>query len=324
MGAEKRYAFGYQNYSITMSHNARMQVSQINDQDKLAANYTYTDDGRISAVRALNDRRLDRTFSYDHVGRVTATRSASEAGLGSAEPAQLRQDYGYDEFNHMTSRQGKYWYTGNNTFSATYTNNIAGGVMDRGEAQNWQYDAEGNVTSEGGKTHTYDTVGRQVKTTSTDTFYYDGDGRFISQTYINPPPSTNPTGSKSTYYLWSTVLNENLAEIRLDGDASNAPGDQKTYHRDVFVYVNGQQVAVRKYDQGAEGSQPNLSSQVAWNHRDPLNTIARSVDSAGGSTYSVDPTGVLAVAASQNEINAYWAPVITSGACGNSLDVNLS
>src|SRR5262249_14288781 len=153
-------SFGHQNYSITMSHNARMQVNQINDQDKLAATYTYAVDGRISAVRALNDRRLDWSFSYDHMGRVTATRSASEAGLGSAEPAQLRQDYGYDEFNHMTSRQGKYWYTGNNTFSATYANNIASDVMDGTQAQNWQYDAEGNVTSEGGKTHTFDAVGR--------------------------------------------------------------------------------------------------------------------------------------------------------------------
>jgi YD repeat-containing protein len=307
-GAEKRYAFGHQNYSITMSHNARMQVSRIDDQDKLAADYTYTADGRLSGVQALNDRRLDRSFSFDHAGRVTGTRSASEAGLGSGEPAQLRQDYGYDEFGHMTLRQGRYWYTQNNTFSATYANNIASNVMDGGQAQNWQYDAEGNVTSEGGKTHAFDAVGRRVKSTSTDTFYYDGDGRLISQTYIDPPPSTNPTGSKSTYYLWSTVLKENLAQIRLDGDASNDPGDEKTYHRDVFIYVNGQQVAVRKYDQGVSGSQPNLNSLVEWNHRDPLDTMARSVDSAGGSTYSVDPLGVLAVAAFQNEINNFWSP----------------
>ena len=307
-GAEKRYAFGYQNYSITMSHNARMQVSQINDQDKLAADYTYAADGRPSAVQALNDRRLDRTFSYDHMGRVTGTRSASEAGLGSAQPAQLRQDYGYDEFNHMTLRQGKYWYTQNNTFSATYTNNLASDVMDKGQAQNWQYDAEGNVTSEGGKTHVFDAVGRRVKSTSTDTFCYDGDGRLVSQSYINPPPSTNPTGSNLTYYLWSTVLKENLAQIRLDGDAGNAPGSQKQYHREVFIYVNRQQVAVRKYDLGATGSQPNLSSLVEWNHRDPLDTIARSVGSSGGSTYSVDPLGTLAVAAFQNEINTFWSP----------------
>ncbi len=307
-GTEKRYSFGHQNYSITMSHNARMQVSQIDDQDKLAADYTYTADGRLSGVQALNDRRLDRSFSFDHAGRVTATRSASEAGLGSGEPAQLRQDYGYDEFGHMTLRQGKYWYIRDNTFSATYTNNIASNVMDGGQAQNWQYDAEGNVTSEGGKTHTFDAVGRRVKTTSTDTFYYDGDGRLISQTYINPPPSTNPTGSKLTYYLWSSILKENLAQIRLDGDASNPPGEQKAYHREVFIYVNGQQVAVRKYDQGVSGSQPNLNSIVEWNHRDPLDTIARSVGSAGGSTYSIDPLGVLAVAAFQNEINNFWSP----------------
>jgi hypothetical protein len=307
-GAEKRYAFGYQNYSITMSHNARMQISRINDQDKLAADYTYSIDGRLSAVQALNDRRLDRTFSYDHIGRITGTRSASEAGLGSAQPAQLRQDYGYDEFNHMTLRQGKYWYTQNNTFSATYTNNLASNVMDKGQAQNWQYDAEGNVTSEGGKTHAFDAVGRRVKSTSTDTFCYDGDGRLVSQSYINPPPSTNPTGSNLTYYLWSTVLKENLAQIRLDGDADNAPGSQKHYHRDVFIYVNGQQVAVRKYDLGATGSQPNLNSVVEWNHRDPFDTIARSVGSSGGSTYSVDPLGTLAVAAFQNEINNFWSP----------------
>jgi YD repeat-containing protein len=198
-GAEKRYAFGYQNYSITMSHNARMQVSRINDQDKLAADYTYFADGKLKYVRAINDARLDRSFSYDHVGRVTSTRSASEALLGSNQPAQLRQDYGYDEFNHMTLREGEYWFTWpTNRFSATYTNNMASNVTDKGQAQNWQYDAEGNVISEVRKTHYFDAVGRLLKTASvntasetapgsSDTLCYDGDGRLASQTPILPP-----------------------------------------------------------------------------------------------------------------------------------------
>lgn len=307
-GAEKRYAFGYQNYSITMSHNARMQVIRIDDQDKLAANYTYTFDGRLSAVQALNDRRLDRSFSYDHMGRVTATRSASEAGLGSAEPPQLRQDYGYDEFGHMTLRQGRYWYTQNNMFSATYTNNLASNVMDNGQAQNWQYDAEGNVTSESRQTHNFDAVGRHAKRVfesgTSDNFRYDGDGRLASETQVQPGNAI------SNYYLWSTVLKENLAQIKIYG-TPNTPGAEKFYYRNVYIYVNGQQVAVREYDTDPAASQPNLGSLVEWNHRDPLNTMARAVgwsSGAGGATYSVDPLGVLAVAAFQNEINNFWSP----------------
>ncbi len=306
-GAEKRFAFGYLNYSYSMNYNDRMQVSQIDDGDKLAAAFTYTNDGKLSTVQGLHgDRRLDRSYSYDHVGRVTKTRSATEAGLGSTEPAQFRQDYGYDEFDHMTLRQGRYWYSGDNTFSATYTNNIASGVTELTQPQNWQYDAEGNIASEGGRTHTFDVAGRKVKSiypgSKSDSFYYDGDGRLASQTYTET--FTGQPNGNSTYYLWSSALNENLAQVRIYGRQLN--GDRQDYYRDVFIYVNGQQVAIRKYDQGLPQSQPNLSSVVNWGHRDPLNTMAYAGNASGRDLYSIDPLGVEVKAAYQLEMDNYW------------------
>jgi hypothetical protein len=305
-GAEKTYSFGYLNYSYSMNYNGRMQATQINDQDKLAATYTYTSDGKLNTVQGINDRRLDRSFSYDHAGRATRTLSATDAGLGSSEPAQLIQDYAYDEFDHMTSRVGKYWYTGDNTFTATFANNIASNVMDSGQAQNWQPDSEGNVTSEGGRTHKFDVAGRKASSvypgSKSDSFYYDGDGRLASQTYTET--FTGQPNGNSIFYLWSSVLKENLAQIRIYGRQYST--DRQDYYRDLFIYVNGQQVAVRKYDQGSVQNQPSLSSKVNWVHHDPLNTMARAGNASGRDLYSIDPLGVQVKVASQSDINGYF------------------
>jgi len=325
-GAEKSLSVGFLNYSVSKNYNGRMQISRIDDQGKLSADFTYTPDGSINTIHGLRDRRLDRSFAYDHVRRITGTRSASAAGLGSSEPPQLQQDYSYDEFNHMTLRQGGYWYTGQNTFSATFTNNVATNVMDAAQAQNWQHDAEGYVKSERSwKQHYYDAVGREVKTDTpyidvslhfsnadNNVYFYDGDGQLASQTHTQSIVNGTPVGS-STYYIRSSVLKENLASFEFY--LLQTPGaSTQTYNRRTFIYVNGRQVAYREYDRACCYTQPNLGSYVSWTFRDPLNTMSRGMD--GGtqngvprdSLYSIDPLGVQAQAAFQSEIDEYWTP----------------
>jgi len=319
-GAEKSLSIDFLNYSVSKSYNNRMQVTRIDDQGKLAADYTYTIDGLLSTVQGLNDRRMDRSFSYDYFGRVTGTRSASAAGLGSSEPPQFQQDYDYDEFAHMTLRQGKYWYTNDNTFSATYTNNLASNVTDGGFPRDWQYDAEGNVKSEAQcppgppwpctrRQHNYDAVGREIGF-PTDADNFDGDGRLVS--HINTSelsPSTQVRGAN--YYLWSSVLNENMVTILFSGDA--APNSEVRTFYDNFIFVNGQQVAFRRF--GCYWFTPNLCSHVVWSVRDPLNVASRGMESEDAhdgiprdALYVIDPLGVVAQAAHQNEMDAYWAP----------------
>jgi YD repeat-containing protein len=314
-GAEKSLSVGFLNYSVSKSYNGRLQISQIDDQGKLSANFTYTPDGLINTVQGLHDRRLDRSFTYDHVRRVTGTRSASAAGLGSSEPPQFQQDYGYDEFDHMTLRSGKYWYTLQNTFSAAYTNNIASNVADNGSARNWQYDAAGNVKSESWTEHQFDAVGREVKTTNSETatYHYDGDGRLVTHINTDYVLGLDKPRGTSTYYLWSSVLKENLASIEING--LQIPGEIiSSYTRRTFIHVNGQQVAYRQYDRPDGYDQPNLGSYVGWTFRDPLNTMSRSLDGGTQSgtprdtLYSIDPLSVLAQAASQSEIDEYWTP----------------
>jgi YD repeat-containing protein len=324
-GAEKSLSVGFLNYSVSKNYNGRMQISQVDDQGKLAANFTYTPDGLINTVQGLRDRRLDRSFTYDHVRRVTGTRSASAAGLGSSEPPQFQQDYGYDEFDHMTLRQGNYWYTLQNTFSATYTNNIASNEMDAGLAQDWQYDVEGNVKLEKSwKQHYYDTVGREVKATTpyievsqsfsyadNNFYFYDGDGNLASHTYIDALISGSPRGS-STYYLRSSVLKKNLASLELNG--LHITGAQLRYNLRTLIYVNGRAIAYRNYDSFRCFPPPNLCGYVSWTIRDPNNTMSRGMD--GGTQngtpkdtlHSIDPLGVSVIAAFQSEIDAYWTP----------------
>lgn len=55
---------------------------------------------------------MSRSFSYDLVGRVTG------AGGGTTPYVQ---SYGYDEFNNLTARSGKYWYGSYVSASSTYS-----------------------------------------------------------------------------------------------------------------------------------------------------------------------------------------------------------
>jgi YD repeat-containing protein len=332
-GAAKQVSYGYSNYTITTEYNSRMLISRIDDQASFGVAYGYNFDGTVSTIEGLRDsaRTLDRSLSYDHLGRTINTRSGSEAGLGSTEPEQLKQHYIYDAFDHMTTRRGRYWYTSSSetiesAFTASYSNDRGMNVVDKGTAQNWEYDELGNIKRSLNSFGFYDLVDRNARgqaarttfefrpgepTGGGEEYYYDGDGNLV----LNYT-TFNSEGDR--YYVRSTVLSKNLLSgrigwglvngqylIRRSFPSGNEPVRDLT-ERSLAIIVGGEEVAVRKY----ETFSSTENNKVIWQHRDPYNSIAKIAgrsDSASG-VYSVDPLGVLVVSATQELYDSYWNP----------------
>ena len=334
-GAAKRVSFGYANYSIDAQFNGRMLISRVDDQSQFGVTYNYNADGRVNTVQGVYARTLDRSFSYDHIGRVTQTRSGSAAGLGGTEPEQLKQDYVHNAFDHMTARSGRYWYTSQSSdsvFSASYVNDRATNVTDKGIAQNWQYDVAGNIknflnNSTGWiESNDWDAASRPAKRSWigpiggevgfwTD-FEYDGNGNLVSETPTSPPGVNKPfTDGTASYYVTSSVLSKKLLSVSISWVLINGQyvirqeqllnGQLRDLtEKKLSVYAGGEEVATRIY----EAYVFQNSNRVIWQHRDPHGAIAKIGNVADSSTYSVDPLGVLVKTATQSEIDAYWNP----------------
>jgi RHS repeat-associated protein len=208
------------------------------------------------------DATLNRSYDYDQVGRLWVSHMGNEADAHAgliAWPSQpsgsYSQQYGYDVWGNTTSRLG--WGGANASYTATYTNNRRDGL---------QYDAAGNVTSDGGQAFTYDATGQQASASYSGyslTQGYDGD-RLRAQKTEN---------GTVTYYLRSSVLGgQVVAEINSSGGWTRG-----------YVYLGSQLLAVQSND------------AVTWVHQDPVTKSQRATDINGNgvssATVDVDPWG---------------------------------
>ena len=256
-GVTKEVTYG-DGLKATFQYNKRLTPAQYELKDAsnvllMGAAYQYYSDGRLKFVDDLREPRLDRQYKYDHMGRVTEAESGYLA-RDAAYPGNNTQNgpynhyYGYDQFNHMTSRTGSYWHhESGEVFTATYLNN-------RNQNAGWLYDADGRLTqsqttgSAGTFTtaYTYDAAGRRA-----DAGKYDGDGQ----------QAKSPDGKM--YYVRSSVLGGlSITEVHSELQAAPLPGTKSS----TFVYLDGEAIA-EQYVSSATGTigQP----RVKWRRTDP-------------------------------------------------------
>jgi YD repeat-containing protein len=263
-GATKHLKYG-DNVTLDMTYNNRLSPSQYDFKNAagtrlMGAIYTYHDDGRLGFVDDLREDRFDRLYQYDHVGRVIKAETGYKA-RGEQYPGNNSKNgpynhyYGYDEFDHLTSRTGHYWYReSGETYTATYKNN-------RNETAGWLYDADGRLTqskvftSTSGTTpvtqnFTYDAAGQR-----TDAGKYDGDGRRVQ------------ASDGKRYDLRSSALGGNsITEIYSETyELANLRGRKAT----TFVYVGSEVIAEQytNYAPSASGVQA-----IKWVRRDVAQT----------------------------------------------------
>jgi hypothetical protein len=209
------------------------------------------------------DATLNRSYDYDQVGRLWVSHMGNEADAHAGVVAQwpsnpsgaYSQQYGFDVWGNTTSRLG--WGGANASYSASYTNNRRDGL---------QYDAAGNVTSDGGQAFTYDATGQQASASYS--------GYTLSQAYDGDRLRGEKTeNGATTYYLRSSVLGgQVIAEINSSGGWTRG-----------YVYLGSQLLAVQSND------------AVTWVHQDPVTKSQRATDIFGSgvstATVDVDPWG---------------------------------
>jgi hypothetical protein len=223
----------------------------------MSIDYQYYNDGTLSYSHDVLDPRFDRSYARDHAGRLRRGHSGAEArGEAATTDRPYWQNYGYDAFDHLTSRTTKHW-----SKSQAY---ISGDSYSNNRRVDWQYDAAGNLTDNLAIQYSYDAAGRMSFVSSgTLNQFFDGDGQRVK--------STEP--SDVTYYVRSTVLKGQVI-AELDGAGARRRG---------FIYAGGALLA--EWQNGS----------VAFTHKDPSGTSVRDgsgaheLDPMGADTELSDP-----------------------------------
>jgi len=197
-----------------------------------------------------------RTYTYDANDRLTEVCNQAGGCPGATDPYER---WTYDKVgNRLTSQRPDQ--------SLTYNYNALDQVTSIGFAS-WTYDQNGNHTSRGDKTHTYDQANRLKTATippTTTTYSYDGDGARLQA-------STGPGASEKTNFLRD--VNQGLPQLALERDGANA--------------------LLRRYTYGVRLNSMVAGSTTSFYHYDLLGSVASITGGAGATrwTYSYQPFG---------------------------------
>ncbi len=238
------------NYLSGAAYTALGQPANLQYGNGAVVGYTYhPDDYRLAAITAPG---VSLWYDYDPAGNVrTITDTLQTTPVTT---------FGYDELDRLKSARGAY--------SADYTYSANGNLLTKGEGGSsvsltypapdhahapasvngvsYSYDNNGNVTSDGRRTMTYDAENRLsqvISGTLTTTFAYDGDGNLVVRVapdgtktlYVSPafevtvstaapppPPTPSPRPGYMVYLPWvssralscSTLIEGHPIQIR--------------------------------------------------------------------------------------------------------------
>jgi RHS repeat-associated protein len=286
-GGLKNMTYGddtHNNKALSLSYDTRLRLTQWNIPGVLGWSYAYDkfaeNSNRVTYAQNITDvlkpngdPTLNRSYDYDQVGRLWEAHSGNEADAhvaGQPFPSQSNgpysHSYRYNEWGNMTTRVG--WGGEDGSYvnwTQSFINNRLTTNPSTGQAM--QYDASGNLTSDGTQTYAYDATGQQVSASggaAAVTQSYDGDGLRFKKV----------DGGVTTYYLRSSLLGGPVV-AELNGSGQWTRG---------YIYLGGQLIAIQ---------QGTAANSVAWVQQDPMTKSQRITDSNGTlvSTIDLDPWG---------------------------------
>ncbi|NOK71559.1 MAG: hypothetical protein GFH25_541324n2 [Chloroflexi bacterium AL-N10] len=229
----------------------------------VAQDWDYDSMARVSKLAVSN--RFDRRYSYDKVGNVTQIQDARPNAIP-------RQKYQYDHRDRLVRWE---WGTNILGYAYTTTGNLTSrtgvgtyGYPSAGSArphapttvggQPYQYDANGNTLSGGGRTYTWtmENMPRTIKGTDgvTEVYEYDADGERVKKI----------RGNTTTIYV------EGLWEEQINGTQT------------IIYEFNGRAIATRT----------GGSTALTYLHGDHLGSISLT-SGAVESQQEFDPWGVV-------------------------------
>ena len=239
-------------------------------------NYQYYNDSQLKFSSDTGDtflrtdsHRFDRSYSYDQLGRLTAARTGAEARGETTTPDRnitpYKQDYAYNVFGNVTSRQ-TYTWTKDDNQTHIWVNN---------RESTWTYDADGRLKHTPENNYDYDAAGVAVASNLKDVAaryqLRDGESKEVRRdTYKARPANGYHTFEKTEYLIYSSVLGKLLTEVKADGTK------QRT-----FVYSGKEVVAT-------QAMTDSVAQHVTWEHQDPSDASYAATLSTGEMLYSGD------------------------------------
>lgn len=165
------------------------------------------DNGMISSIVDGISASHNQTYQYDPVGRVIS---------GLQQDGSFNQAFSYDPWGNMTT-------SGTSNFNPLYdgNNRISGAPANCTGANQYCYDAAGNMLNDGNHQYAYDGSSRIKSVDGTGaTYTYDAEGERVSKT----------VGGKSTEYV--NFLGLTIAEK-----------DVSTGYWSDYIFFNGRRIA---------------------------------------------------------------------------------
>ena len=181
------------------------------------------------------------------------------------------RSYGYNAFGQITSFNGRYYNTTDNS-SYSFSNGRA--------VSGSTYDAEGNTLADADANYTFDAAGRITETvgvpldensdsyTTTDS-YFDGTGQEAKRVSIYSPDTTP---SATLYFIYSSVLYKLISQADATGKKLKT-----------FVPANG--VTVAEQDLVTSGG--TTSEHLYFIHQDASGASAEQTDASGDLVSSI-------------------------------------
>jgi RHS repeat-associated protein len=181
---------------------------------------------RYDAISSDNE-----TFTYDFLDRLTAV------------SGPYTESYSYNEISNIVTRNG---------ISYSYDSTQPHAVDSVGDTD-YYYDANGNMTTRGGQTLTWDAENHPVSISGNGTtayFFYDGDGNRVKKTeggetilYINKYYEKNlTTGNVTSYYY----LGGKLVAMKQDTELRYVHQDHLSGTA-LVTSANGTSLGIMKY-----------------------------------------------------------------------------
>ena len=237
------------------------------------SHYSYDDANRITQINSLSGNPAPSwEYDYDELDRLT---DASRSGL--------TQSYTYDANGNRQAKGGTQSSTYNYTspFNSNRLQSVAGAL-----ARAYQYDAMGNVISDGVKSFTYDGAGRMSSVgNGATTFRYNGKGERVLK---------QPWGQ-----LYMSYLYDEAGHV-LEKCDMWVPGECNIYFSQQYIWLGDIPVAalIPHVTYSWEGYVDSLNVFLYSIHTDHLNTprrltwIAASAPASPAWQWDSDPFGV--------------------------------
>ena len=202
----------------TMAQNVRGLPSRSTDAGVLDESYTYDKNANVESIVDQLQSVATRSMTYDGLNRLKTTTAPSLWGTAT---------YGYDTLDNLTSTAISGGANTRTTIhNIDYTTNRLASITN-GPAKfsfTYGYDGQGNITSRGAQSYTFDMANRMTAAPGRATYVYDGLGRRVSvvgtdgvnrvQVYSQGGQLlyVAPTSGTATKYVY--LHNHQIAEVK--------------------------------------------------------------------------------------------------------------